>query len=66
MTEPEIWKRVPDWPYEASSLGRVRSIDRCGADGIWRLGSITAQSPDKRKGKGYLYACLLDGDRRRR
>src|SRR5258708_27104956 len=24
MTEFEEWRRIPDWPYEVSSLGRIR------------------------------------------
>lgn len=24
----EVWRRVPGWPYEVSSLGRLRSTDR--------------------------------------
>lgn len=62
----EKWEPVPDWPHEASTCGRVRSTDRLGDDGIWRLGALLPQHPDKRKGKGYLYVDLLDGPRRRR
>lgn len=28
MTTPEEWRPIPDWPYEVSSLGRVRSVER--------------------------------------
>lgn len=64
--EDEKWELIPGWPYEASSCGRGRSIDRLGDDGIWRLGAILPPQPDKRPGKGYLYWDLRDGKRRRR
>jgi len=64
--EDETWKPVPCWPHEASSCGRVRSIDRLGGDGIWRLGGLLPPQPDSRPGKGYLYYDLRDGKRRRR
>jgi hypothetical protein len=57
---------IPGWPHEASTCGRVRSIDRLGADGIWQLGAMLPAQPDKRPGKGYLYYDLRDGRRRRR
>ena len=25
--ENEVWKRIEGWPYEASSLGRIRNLD---------------------------------------
>jgi hypothetical protein len=62
----ETWELIPDWPHEASSCGRVRSIDRLGDDGIWRLGGLLPPQPDTRPGKGYLYYDLRDGRRRRR
>lgn len=62
----EIWELIPAWPHEASSCGRLRSIDRIGPDGVWRLGQVLPLHPDKRKGKGYLYAHLRDGKRRRK
>jgi NUMOD4 motif len=64
--DDEDWKPVPGWPHEASTCGRVRSVDRLGSDGIWRLGAMLPQHPDTRPGKGYLYATLLDGKRRRK
>jgi len=65
--DDETWKPIPDWPHhEASTCGRVRSTDRLGNDGIWRLGSLLPPQPDKRPGKGYLYYDLRDGRRRRR
>lgn len=65
--EDETWKRIPDWPHhEASTCGRVRSTDRLDENGVWRLGAILPQHPDRRKGKGYLYAILRDGKRRRK
>jgi NUMOD4 motif len=62
----ETWKPIPDWPHEASTCGRVRSIDRQDENGVWRLGAILPQHPDKRKGKGYLYVTLRDGKRTRK
>ena len=62
----EDWKPIPAWPHEASTCGRVRSIDRLGEDGIWRLGGLLPPQPDSRPGKGYLYYDLRDGKRRRR
>ncbi len=35
----ETWKQIGDWPYEASSLGRIRSVDRELSDGR-RAGSV--------------------------
>ena len=64
--EDERWALVPDWPHEASTCGQVRSVDRLGPDGIWRLGALLPQQPDKRPGKGYLYVDLRDGARRRK
>ena len=64
--DDETWKPIPDWPHEASSCGRARSIDRLGSDGIWRLGAMLPPQPDTRPGKGYLYYDLRDGKRRRR
>jgi hypothetical protein len=63
----EAWRGIPGWLYhEASTCGRIRSLDRLGDDGVWRLGSILPQHPDKRRGKGYLYVNLRDGGRFRR
>ena len=62
----EDWKPLPDWPHEASTCGRVCSVDRLGEDGIWRLGGLLPPQPDTRPGKGYLYYDLRDGKRRRR
>jgi hypothetical protein len=64
--EDEEWAGIPGWPYEASTCGRTRSVDRLGPDGVWRLGAAAPQHPDKRKGKGYLYVNLRDGKRFRR
>jgi hypothetical protein len=61
------WKPIPEWPtHETSTDGRVRRIPWLDAQGCLHLGGELAQSPDKRKGKGYLYATLRDGDRRRK
>lgn len=62
----ETWAPIPGWPHEASTCGRARSVDRLGADGIWRLGALLPPQEDKRPGKGYLYYDLRDGTRRRR
>jgi hypothetical protein len=59
----ETWKPVPAWPHEASTCARIRSVDRIDASGMLRLGQLLPQLPDD---KGYLYAVLLDGSRRRR
>jgi hypothetical protein len=34
VAEAESWKPVPFFPLEASSLGRIRSISRTGAQGL--------------------------------
>jgi hypothetical protein len=62
----ERWEPVPGWPHEASSCGRVRSVHRVDQHGCLRLGQLLPQHPDKRKGKGYLYVNLRDGQRHRR
>jgi integrase len=62
----ETWKQIPDWPHEASTCGRIRSMDRIDASGMLRLGQILSLELDKRPGKGYLYVTLRDGKRRRR
>lgn len=43
----EIWRKVPDWPYEVSDLGRVR-----------RLGKIKLLKLYKHKRGGYPAVCL--------
>src|SRR5215469_17131856 len=47
----ERWRPVPDWPYEASDRGRVRSLAR----GV----PLKPQRDD-----GYRYVELTDGRRR--
>jgi hypothetical protein len=64
--DDEEWVRLPGWPHEASTCGRVRSVNRLDESGVWRLGAILPQFPDKRPGKGYLYVNLRDGKRFRR
>lgn len=64
--EDETWKPVPDWPHEASTCGRVRRLPWRDGNGCLHLGGEIARCPDKRKGKGYLYATLRDGQRQRR
>lgn len=60
MAEEEIWKAVKDWPYEVSSLGRVRRS--VGVPGT-RKHRICAQTRNVRS--GYLYVMLSDGGQRR-
>ncbi len=62
----EQWRPVPGWPYEASDLGQIRRIPWIDDAGVFHLGGIVAQCPDKRPGKGYLYVTLRDGTRRRK
>lgn len=61
----EIWKDIPEWEgfYQASTFGRVRSVDRV----LMTQNSHGFLSPRKHKGKiispntnnrGYLYLCL--------
>jgi hypothetical protein len=64
--EDERWEPIPYWPHEASSCGRVRSVNRIDAAGRLLLGDILPQHPDRRPGKGYLYVTLRDGKRRRK
>lgn len=58
---PETWKPIPGWPYEASSSGRIRGVERQLADGrtsgCWIL--RPAEDDD-----GYLRVTLSDGGRR--
>lgn len=60
LAAAEIWKAVPGWhAYEASDLGRIRSIDRVLRDGQLRGGQVLTPQPDR----GYLYVQLHDGQR---
>ncbi len=60
---PEIWRRIPRWPgYEASDLGRVRSVKRRLTDGRVCGGQILAQRKDR---YGYWRVMLHRGKRRR-
>lgn len=48
----EIWRKIPGWEnYEASSLGRIRSIDRKDTIGRRVRGKVRALTPNE---KGYL------------
>lgn len=59
IPQEEEWRPVIGWPYEASSLGRVRR----SRDGhCTKVGKILIQSPGK---KGYLRVTLSDGLKRR-
>lgn len=63
LATAEKWEPVPGWhAYEASSLGRVRSLDRLTHDGQLRGGQILTPQRDR----GYLYVQLHDGKRTRR
>lgn len=63
----EIWKTIPGWEglYEASSLGRIRSVDRNLPRGRWghvfRRGHIISPSVTA---LGYLKVGLRNGDGR--
>jgi len=52
IVENEVWKRVENWPYEVSNIGRVRRNDTL------RLLSPVID------GNGYAHVCLKDGVRR--
>jgi len=53
----EEWRPIPGWEglYEASSLGRVRSLDRIDAKGARRKGRVLRPG---RAGYGYEFYCL--------
>lgn len=56
----EIWRQIPEWPYEVSSLGRVRRgecLQRTYAGRVLRL-TIGRN--------GYVYVMLSNGGRRAR
>ena len=55
----ERWRCVEGWPYEVSSVGRVRRSD--APHGRTRVGKILSQSTTQ---KGYHRVALRDGDRR--
>lgn len=55
---PEKWAPIPSWPYEASTAGRVRSVDRQLADGRAAGGVILRPVADD---DGYLFVTLSDG-----
>lgn len=58
MSEREAWKPVYPARYEASSLGRIRSVDRVGADGRRWRGKVLKQAWWER----YWHVCLsFDG-----
>jgi hypothetical protein len=64
--DEEKWADIPGWPHQASTHGRIRRKPWRDAQDCLHLGGELAQCPDKRKGKGYLYATLRDGQRRRK
>lgn len=55
----EIWKDIPNYPYQASNMGRIRSLDMklLGRNNTYRIrkGIILKQSFDK---DGYLKVAL--------
>lgn len=64
----EVWKAIPDFPgYEASSRGRVRSVDRTvtrdcrwgGKSTAYLRGRMLALAPNSH---GYLVVSLCDGE----
>ncbi len=69
----EIWKAIPKFEglYEASTLGRIRSVDRI----VWRDNRWGQLTPHKLKGRvlrqakpkkaRYWYACLSKGNHAR-
>jgi NUMOD4 motif/HNH endonuclease len=57
----EVWLPVPDWPYEVSDQGRVRSVERTLPDGR-TAGSVILRPSRER----YPSVTLRDGWRRRR
>lgn len=67
--DSEIWKDIPGWEgfYQASSLGRIRSLDRVvtrasshrGGYKFLRRGRVL--SPSLHRKQGYLKVCLRDG-----
>lgn len=59
---PEEWRPVQGWPYDVSSLGRVRSIRRVLSDGRTAGAKLLAQPPDA---KGYRRVTLRAAGRSR-
>lgn len=59
ITSDEVWRAIPSHDgYEASSLGRIRSIDRILSDGRnWR-GRVLRQKPSR---YGYLVVAIPIG-----
>lgn len=56
----EEWRPVGGWPYEVSSLGRVRRT----CDGVnTKAGRVLTTNPSRIS--GYVHGCLIDGPRRR-
>lgn len=63
----EIWRRIEEYEYEVSNLGRVRSIDRYVKGKIhqniqFKKGKIKDTIPDS---KGYLRVCLWKENKRK-
>lgn len=62
-TRHEEWRPIPHHPgYEASSLGRIRSVDRVLGDGRRWKGRVLAL---RSNGQGYRVVALALGGRRR-
>jgi len=59
----EGWQPVPGFEgYEASTAGRIRSVDRQLSDGRWAGGVVLAATEDD---NGYLRVTLSTGGRKR-
>lgn len=60
----EEWRPIIGYEgiYEASSLGRLRSLDRRGKDFRKLKGKILKQSLSGRKGQDYYFVMLVDHD----
>jgi hypothetical protein len=59
----EEWRPVPAWPYEVSSLGRVRTPMRIDDNGCLHVSRLLAQTLDE---DGYPCVMLHAGGRRRK
>lgn len=61
----EVWKDIPSYEglYQASSLGRLRSLDRFTSRGFYLRGAIIVQSTRK---DDYLNTALTTKDKKRK
>ena len=58
----ERWRKIPDWPHYASSLGRIRTGVRTLANGAEQGAHVLTPFEDA---DGYLRVTLTDGRRRK-